>query len=563
MDVICPKCSSHHRAEPPSSLRARGAVRFRCTHCGNVFKVEFPSPGETLAPRPAEATPAPDAVERAPSFTVRAAGEVYPATELATLQRWILESRVKAEDQLSVDGERWERAGDRMELLIFFAAAERLHAPAPAARVISLPPNAQPVPKPVAVVAPPPPAFSSVASDPTELTDPEVGAGDDPVVDSVEEFWVDPQIAEPVEPALDDLPTDTVAAPTEPSVAASPGPAEPDEYSAPMEAESQEATLLAIFQERNEEVRKGPVPVRREYPPRATNPPPPSASSVPTSPPLSLQDMAAEFDMPSRFDDHSEEPAEEDAAPPANRAAGVLAIVMGAGIVVVLLGLGWYLSRPGPEPTQVAHAPPVHAPAPPEPPADAQPASGPPPQDGQVVADAQPAAAPVGADGQPASTAPVAPPQPAPSPAVTAPVVAAAPVAVAAHPAPVAAAVPAHPVVAPVVAAAAPIAAHPVVAAAPAGGTGFTSSADATKKGWALVGKAQYDQAYDLFSKALQRSNGDSSLLYGRGYAAEKQGNDVGAAADYCAAMAGKGADEGMKRELQAGLTRLHRTCPD
>ena len=318
MDVVCPKCSTHHRAEPPSSLRSRGAVRFRCTHCGNTFKVEFPGEGGavatmTLAPaaRTEQSMP-PAAAPAAPvrGYTVRAEGEIYPTTDLATLQRWILECRVKPDDQLSIDGERWERAGDRADFELFFAAAERLHVPA--------------APAPVRPASAPPPedplGFDPARVDGPSRDDEDVVAAlgasepDDSVVESVDETWGERTQALP-ESAAEDIPR---IEPDEVTRVSGGGYAEPD---------TQEATMLSVLQERTEEVRKGPVPVRRGYtsltgqkslPPGA----PPPAPLLPQS----MQEMAAEFDTPKPrpVERHAEPEFGDDddpVAPPENPAA--------------------------------------------------------------------------------------------------------------------------------------------------------------------------------------------------------------------------------------------------
>lgn len=526
MDVVCPKCATHHRAEPPSSLRSRGAVRFRCTHCGNTFKVEFPTDGTptatmTLAPAArTDASLAPAAAPTPPApvrgYTVRAEGEVYPTTDLATLQRWILECRVKPDDQLSVDGERWERAGDRPDLEIFFAAAERLHVPEP--QVSIRPPVALPPEDPL--------AFDPSAVDAPSRDDEDVvaalGAGDaeDPVVDSVEDSWGERTQATP-ETASEDLPR-----------------IEPDEITRvsgdAAEPDTQEATMLSVLQERTEEVRKGPVPVRRGYtsmsgqkslPPGA---PAPTVSSLPQS----MQDMAAEFDVPKpRAVERHEEPQfgddDEPPLPAENPAVRPLIGVVVVAMVALLAVAGWWITHPDePAPTapnaaaEAASAP--VAPPPPEavaPPAPEAPAA--------VVAAAEPVAEPV---------APVVAPTPAPqAQRPTAPPAAT----------PVAAPKPAAPAAAPAVAStSAPLSAN-----------------DAVKKGWGLVNKGKYSEAFDVFSKALQKSPGNGSLLYGRGYANEKLGDDVSAAADYCEAKSGAVSEE-TRRELDGALGRLRRTCP-
>jgi len=533
MDVVCPKCSTHHRAEPPSSLRSRGAVRFRCTHCGNTFKVEFPTEGGntatmTLAPAArSEVSLAPVAaaapVAAVRGYTVRAEGEVYPTTDLATLQRWILECRVKPDDQLSVDGERWERAGGRPDLEIFFAAAERLH--------VSEAPQVSPR-APVAPGPEDPLAFDPSTVDGPSRDDEDViaalggGDADDPVVDSVEDSWGERTQATP-DTAGEDLPR------IEPDevTRVSGGDAEPD---------TQEATMLSVLQERTEEVRKGPVPVRRGYTSLAGQKslPPGTPATTVSLLPQSMQDMAAEFDVPKpRTVERHEEPQfgddDEPALPAENPAVRPLIGVVVVAMVTLLAVAGWWITHPA-EPAAVA------------PSAATEMASAP---------SAPPAAAPEAVAPPAPEAAPAAPEAPAPDVATAEPVVPA----VAPTPAPQAQRPTAPPAATPV---AAPKPAAPAAVPAVASTTSAPLSAnDAVKKGWGLVNKGKYSEAFDVFSKALQKSPGNGSLLYGRGYANEKLGDDVSAAADYCEAKSGAVSEE-TRRELDGALGRLRRTCP-
>lgn len=532
MDVICPKCSTHHRAEPPSSLRARGAVRFRCTHCGNTFRVEFPSiaptstAAMTLAPLSGDTPSVPVPLAPLPTgYTVRAEGEVYPTTDLATLQRWILECRVKPDDQLSVDGERWERAGERPDLELFFAAAERLHLPVPHT---SLPPVA---------VAPSPPPEDPLAADPSNAdTRPSrddadvvttLGGGDpdESEVDAVEDMWGDRTQPQPGPPS-EELPR-----------------IEPDEITriSSGEPDTQEATMLSVLQERTEEIRKGPVPVRRGYTSLSGQSIPPPGQSLPPAPgvPQSFQEMAAEFDVPRpRVIDPPPvfEPFDDEPPPPSdNRVAGILAVVGGVVVIGIIATLGWHFTHTPAEPPaakqELAATPPapepVVAPVEAAPPVDAALAGVPTELDAALA----------GVPTEPVAAVAPTPVAEAPKPVVEAPK----PVAEAPKPAPKPTAVAAPP---PTTTSAGPLSAN-----------------EAVKKGWSLANKGKYSEAFDVFSKALQRNRSNGDLLYGRGYANEKLGDDVSAAADYCDAK--KAAiSEDIRRELDGALGRLHRTCP-
>ncbi len=534
MDVVCPKCSTHHRAEPPSSLRARGAVRFRCTHCGHTFKVEFPaptpSPTATLAPLPREEQPSPPAPATPTGYTVRAEGEVYPTTDLATLQRWILECRVKPDDQLSIDGERWERAGDRPDLELFFAAAERLHLPVRHPSLTPLPPAPAPVDL---LAADPSNADAQPSRDDADIVT-TLGGGPaefehDSVVDAVEDAWADRTQPLP-EPPAEDLPR-----------------IEPDEVTRVSgmyaEPDTQESTMLSVLQERTEEIRKGPVPVRRGYTTLSGQSLPPPGQHPPPAPTLqSFQDMVAEFEAPGpRLVERSPEADDFDDEPPPptdNRVMGILALVGGVTLIGIIAALGWHFSHTPSTVASEAHTPSTVAQR--APPVDVAPAAVTP------TAVTPTAATPAAVTPTVATPAAVTP---AAAPPVAAVVNNAQPAAVAARP----------PAAKPVAEATRPTATP--VAAPPPTSTGTLSTSDAIKKGWAFANKGKYSDAFDVFSKALQKNRGNGDLLYGRGYANEKLGDDVSAAADYCDAKK-SAVSEDIRRELDGALGRLHRTCP-
>lgn len=65
---------------------------------------------------------------------VRVEGENFAVSDLATLQRWILEKRVLREDLCSADGAAWAPLGNRPELQLFFAASDRLDRTSPSAQ---------------------------------------------------------------------------------------------------------------------------------------------------------------------------------------------------------------------------------------------------------------------------------------------------------------------------------------------------------------------------------------------------------------------------------------------
>lgn len=115
MEVICPSCDRRLVIDLPTSSRVRRdrARRVRCTHCGSTFAF---NPAQVQ-----RGDPATDPVR-----WVRVEGEDFAVSDLATLQRWILEKRVLPQDAASCDGLHWFALDSRAELTLFFDAADRM-----------------------------------------------------------------------------------------------------------------------------------------------------------------------------------------------------------------------------------------------------------------------------------------------------------------------------------------------------------------------------------------------------------------------------------------------------
>jgi len=422
---------------------------------------------------------------------VRAEDEVYPTTDLASVQRWILECRVKEDDSISVDGGVLERAGGRPELLLFFRAAEAMHSAAADADF----------PRALTDEVPWSPAGSPVPPDRARATS---------------------------------APEEVTRLDADPFVVA--------------EIDTQEVTMLSVLEERVEEIRKGPVPVRRGYaslPPTPILPPPAptlAEASLALGTAQSIEDMAAEFEVRPPAPVPTPRPAsvppmsprmeadpfeEEEESAPERSNMTMLWVGLGVLILCMIAGVGWRLTR-APEAAEVV----ADAAA-----EDAKPAEGAPVE----AAPAAPVEA-VAEAAAPAEAAPVAPVEPAKPAPLELPPLPEAPAAAAPPPAP---------------RASAPAPARtPVARSEPAG----MSAGDASKKGWAFVNKGQFDPAFNTFSKGLAQHPGNASLLYGRGYASEKLGDANSALADYCEALGSAGSD--IRAEVQAGVNRLHKPCP-
>lgn len=141
MHITCERCSASFDLElPPSALAPGRSLRFRCTVCGHGFRVvkdgvlvAAAPPGRPLpgAPAEVEAPPlAPGQAVRPPigAMLLRQEGAAYHIPDMATLQRWVAERRVSAEDELDVGDGRVVRAAELPELSIFFALVRQVEA---------------------------------------------------------------------------------------------------------------------------------------------------------------------------------------------------------------------------------------------------------------------------------------------------------------------------------------------------------------------------------------------------------------------------------------------------
>jgi predicted Zn finger-like uncharacterized protein len=100
MEVICPKCKTTYDFED-TLIGAKGTV-VRCTQCGYMFKIFRPDSPSTL--------------DVAGWMVRKKKGPIFNIDRFSTLQRWILEGKVTAQDELSRTGKTWKKIGDIVEL---------------------------------------------------------------------------------------------------------------------------------------------------------------------------------------------------------------------------------------------------------------------------------------------------------------------------------------------------------------------------------------------------------------------------------------------------------------
>jgi len=145
LNIVCENCKTVYRFDaakiPP------GGKKVKCSNCQHVFRAmpntgnDGPSTLDGDGDVTGEATGEKAARERrgtkasgkgeAPKkrrLLLRQDGTRYAVSDLANLQRWIVERRVTREAELSEDGEVWEKVGERMDLLPFFSIVDRSRA---------------------------------------------------------------------------------------------------------------------------------------------------------------------------------------------------------------------------------------------------------------------------------------------------------------------------------------------------------------------------------------------------------------------------------------------------
>ncbi|MBK9519220.1 MAG: zinc-ribbon domain-containing protein [Anaeromyxobacter sp.] len=158
MDVRCDRCKATYVFDD-AQVTPQG-LTVQCTGCGHVFRVkrkslvvtvpvradevtEPPVLASSLAPRP------PDAAQQ--PWVFRQAGGGAPTfTDQVTLQKWIVERRVSADDEVSRSGKPWERLSSLPELAAFFEVMAEVE------RGRGAPPAGEPAPAPAPAPHPAP-----------------------------------------------------------------------------------------------------------------------------------------------------------------------------------------------------------------------------------------------------------------------------------------------------------------------------------------------------------------------------------------------------------------------
>lgn len=148
MDVGCPKCETEYELDD-ARVGEDGAT-VKCSLCAHVFRVRRTQAAITLPELPAQKPSEPEHFDLASApgreWKLRqASGNVLSCRDLLALQKWIIEGKVKREDEVSLSGENWKRLGDIPELASFFQAVVEPSKAQPSKKVE--PPSPAPAPR--------------------------------------------------------------------------------------------------------------------------------------------------------------------------------------------------------------------------------------------------------------------------------------------------------------------------------------------------------------------------------------------------------------------------------
>ncbi len=124
MDVKCEKCGTIYELED-DRIGDKG-VTVKCTQCGHLFRVVRKTPTAARLPAMGAGAPADKAQAQPKQWFIRKrTGEIFRFRELTTLQQWIVQEKVTAEDEISRTGKTWEKLGAIEELKPFFMVVEQ------------------------------------------------------------------------------------------------------------------------------------------------------------------------------------------------------------------------------------------------------------------------------------------------------------------------------------------------------------------------------------------------------------------------------------------------------
>ncbi|MCA9667532.1 MAG: zinc-ribbon domain-containing protein, partial [Myxococcales bacterium] len=138
MDITCPSCGTEYEFDDAKVSVA--GVTVKCTSCSYTFKVRKRAVVETTplgsgggggsgAAAAAAANGNGGLADGKKLWMIRTTGgQLLKFKELPTLQQWIVERKVKRDDEISRSGDTWKRLGDIAELASFFQVVDAAQA---------------------------------------------------------------------------------------------------------------------------------------------------------------------------------------------------------------------------------------------------------------------------------------------------------------------------------------------------------------------------------------------------------------------------------------------------
>jgi hypothetical protein len=134
--IVCKQCHAEYDLDPPAVPFARDQdLVFRCSSCGTSIPIrtEAEAVEEPVSPvdQPVSA--------HSQEFVLRQDGKTYTVGDAAMLQRWIVERRVGADDEISEGGEPFHRVGEIEAFQIFFQLVQDVEQSASAKAAIEVP----------------------------------------------------------------------------------------------------------------------------------------------------------------------------------------------------------------------------------------------------------------------------------------------------------------------------------------------------------------------------------------------------------------------------------------
>lgn len=136
MLIVCKQCQAEYELDPPAVPFARDQdLVFRCSSCGTSIPIRTDTEADDESVSPTDVP----VQAHSGGFVLRQEGQTYNVGDTAMLQRWIVERRVGADDEISEDGGPFLRVGDNESFRIFFQLVQDVEQTAAANAAFEVP----------------------------------------------------------------------------------------------------------------------------------------------------------------------------------------------------------------------------------------------------------------------------------------------------------------------------------------------------------------------------------------------------------------------------------------